>query len=63
MSTVTDIEAAIANLTVKEAEEIHAWLEAWLENRETALLSERALARGWNRPEEDAAWSYLQQGQ
>jgi hypothetical protein len=30
---------------------------------ETALLSERALAQDWNRPEEDAVWSYLQQGQ
>jgi hypothetical protein len=27
---------------------------------ETALLSEAALAEGWNRPEEDAAWSHLQ---
>jgi hypothetical protein len=27
---------------------------------ETALLSEAALAEDWNRPEEDAAWSYLQ---
>lgn len=27
---------------------------------ETALLSEAALAVDWNRPEEDAAWSYLQ---
>jgi hypothetical protein len=27
---------------------------------ETALLSERALAADWNRPEEDAAWSHLQ---
>ena len=26
---------------------------------ETALLSEAALAEDWNRPEEDAAWSYL----
>jgi hypothetical protein len=26
---------------------------------ETALLSERALAEDWNRPEEDAAWSHL----
>ena len=25
---------------------------------ETALLSEAALAEDWNRPEEDAAWSY-----
>ena len=28
---------------------------------ETALLSEPALAKDWNRPEEDEAWSYLQQ--
>ena len=27
---------------------------------EAALLSESALALDWNRPEEDAAWSYLQ---
>ena len=30
---------------------------------ETALLSEAALAEDWNRPEEDAAWSHLQQVQ
>ena len=30
---------------------------------ETALLSEAALAKDWNRPEEDAAWSHLQPGQ
>ena len=28
---------------------------------ETALLSEAALAKDWNRPEEDVAWSHLQQ--
>ena len=27
---------------------------------ETALLSERALAEDWSRPEEDRAWSHLQ---
>lgn len=27
---------------------------------ESALLSEAALARDWNRSEEDAAWSHLQ---
>lgn len=27
---------------------------------ETALLSEQALAKDWNRPEEDAAWAHLQ---
>ena len=30
---------------------------------ETALLSEQSLAEDWNRPEEDEAWSYLQQEQ
>jgi hypothetical protein len=28
---------------------------------ETALLSEAALATDWDRPEEDEAWSHLQQ--
>ena len=28
---------------------------------ETALLSEATLAEDWNRPEEDAAWSHLQE--
>lgn len=30
---------------------------------EAALLAEAALAEDWNRPEEDAAWAYLQPGQ
>lgn len=34
-----------------------------LEVSETALLSEQALAEDWNRPEEDEAWSHLQQVQ
>ena len=29
---------------------------------EAALLAEAALAVDWNRPEEDAAWAYLQPG-
>ncbi len=29
---------------------------------ETALLSEPSLAEDWNKPEEDEAWSHLQQG-
>jgi hypothetical protein len=28
---------------------------------DTALLSEPALAEDWNRPEEDQAWSHLQE--
>jgi len=31
------------------------------DNMETTLLSEPALAIDWNRPEEDEAWSHLQQ--
>lgn len=31
------------------------------DHRETALLSEVALAEDWNRPEEDETWSHLQQ--
>jgi hypothetical protein len=27
---------------------------------DTCLMSEDSLARIWNRPEEDAAWAYLQ---
>lgn len=30
---------------------------------ETALLSEEVLARDWNKPEEDEAWSHLQRVQ
>lgn len=30
---------------------------------ETALLSEPSLSADWSRPEEDAAWSHLQQEQ
>ena len=30
---------------------------------EAALLAEAALAEDWNRPEEDAAWAFLQSGQ
>ena len=33
------------------------------EAHETAILSEPALAQDWNRTEEDAAWSHLQQAQ
>ncbi|MEX2287818.1 MAG: hypothetical protein WD648_12060 [Planctomycetaceae bacterium] len=35
--------------------------EPGIHPNETALLSEASLAEDWNRPEEDAAWSYLQQ--
>jgi hypothetical protein len=35
-------------------------LEEAPEASETALLSEKALAEDWNRPEEEAAWAHLQ---
>jgi hypothetical protein len=34
---------------------------AQVQTAETALLSERALAEDWDRPEEDQAWSHLQE--
>ena len=34
--------------------------EAAIVPGESALLAEPALAEDWSRPEEDAAWSYLQ---
>jgi hypothetical protein len=35
--------------------------ESAIDVAETALLSEQSLAEDWNRPEEDEAWSHLQQ--
>ncbi len=35
--------------------------EPAVSSSETALLSEPALGKDWNRPEEDVAWSHLQQ--
>jgi hypothetical protein len=35
--------------------------EGVVANNEAAVASEAALAKDWNRPEEDAAWSHLQQ--
>ena len=35
--------------------------EPTTEVSEAALLSEQALAEDWSRPEEDEAWSHLQQ--
>jgi hypothetical protein len=35
---------------------------AYSTTHEASLLSEPMLAQDWNRPEEDAAWSHLQQG-
>ena len=34
MSTVAEIEAAIARLPVPEAEEVREWIEHWLEDQQ-----------------------------
>ena|SRR5829696_5050442 len=39
---------------------IQTWVGSATEAHETALLSERVLARDWLRPEEDEAWRDLQ---
>ena len=63
------VEAVVENdgsLRLLEDVELRAGERALvtiLENdgpRETALLSEAALARDWNREEEDATWAHLQ---
>ena len=33
MSTIAEIESAIARLPVREAEEVREWLEQWLEDQ------------------------------
>jgi DNA-binding transcriptional regulator YdaS (Cro superfamily) len=33
MSTVAEIESAISQLSVKEAEEVREWLEQWIEDQ------------------------------
>ena len=34
MSTVAEIESAIARLSLREAEEVKEWLEQWLEDQQ-----------------------------
>jgi len=50
-------EARRALVTILEEEAILGGIS------ETTLLSEQSLAEDWNRPEEDEAWSHLQQVQ
>jgi hypothetical protein len=47
-------EARRALVTILEEESV-------TEVSETALLSEQSLGEDWNRPEENEAWSHLQQ--
>lgn len=54
LESVSLTEARRALVTILEEEPA-------TEISETALLSAPALAEDWNRPEEDEAWSHLQQ--
>ena len=63
--SVPEIEKAIVALSPDEVQRLAGWLDEFRKkNRfrvnEEALLSEAALAEDWIRPEEDAAWAYLQ---
>ncbi len=49
-------------LTVPPGARILVTVLAESELPEAALLSEAALAADWERPEEEAAWSHLNQG-
>ena len=71
---IRTVEATIdENGTVRLLEEVRLTVtrralvtileEPVTDKTETALLSEAALAADWNRPEEDEAWSHLQQAQ
>jgi len=47
MSTVNEIESAIARLSVQEAEEVRDWLEQWIEDqREMAPEFAASIQRG-----------------
>ena len=48
------------DITAKKGELKIKAINSKLTPPETALLSERAFARDWNRPEEEEAWKALQ---
>jgi hypothetical protein len=54
LEPISPAGARLALVTILEEEPVTSI-------HETALLSEAALAEDWNRPEENAAWSHLQQ--
>ena len=63
--SVQEIERAIEALAPEDVRKLAGWLDQYRKKgvsrvNEEALLSEAALAEDWNRPEEDAAWAYLQ---
>ena len=71
MTLLEQIEKQLSTLPPEKQSEVLDFIE-FLQQRanalqpaliiaETALLSEAALAEDWMRPEEDEAWSYLNQ--
>jgi len=71
MTLLEQIEKQLSTLPPEKQSEVLDFI-AFLQQRanalqpaliiaETALLSEAALAEDWMRPEEDEAWSYLNQ--
>ncbi len=71
MTLLEQIEKQLSALPPEKQSEVLDFIE-FLQQRanasqpalivaETALLSEAALAEDWMRPEEDEAWSYLNQ--
>ena len=68
IEAIVDERGAVRLLEPVQLERCHRALVTILadepaEGHETALLSVASLAEDWNRPEEDAAWSHLQQAQ
>jgi len=67
VEAIIEPDGKVLLLEPVELKEAHRALVTILEDEpltkipEMALLSEQSLAEDWNRPEEDDAWSHLQQ--
>ena len=55
---VAEIKEAIRKLTPEELREVHRFIIQL--SGDNYALSESALGRDWNRPEEDIAWAEFQ---
>ncbi len=51
------ISALLSDNKIERSQSVHRMFEL----DDVALLSEAALGEDWNRPEEDEAWTHLQQ--
>jgi len=68
VEAIVDERGEVRLLEPVKLDRCHRALVTILEDKpsdahDSALLSEAALAKDWDRPEEDAAWSHLQQAQ